>query len=125
LGSIIVDYEPLTTPEESLARYGATYQGIINQFKNPHSYSIYSLNIGFLRSFSCITDIYLSPTVVDPPMKGFPNNPSHSLAEFTEISLEDEPMVFTKIQQHAIQRKVNPDIDKVRVLVREYRAQWG
>jgi len=119
-----VDYEPKTTPEESLARFGATISISSGEFKNPHDYSVYSLNIGFLRSFTCIIDIYLDEVLVSPPERGRPDNPAHSLVEFDEIAEEDEPDILYRIQQHAIMRKVEANPAQVDELTMRYRRIW-
>ena len=119
-----VDYEPMTTPEESLARFGATISKSSGDFKNPHDYSIYSLNIGLLRSLPCIIDIYLNAVLVSPPERGRSDNPAHSLVEFDDIAEEDEPDILYRIQQHAIKRKVEVNSTKVDELTMTYRKIW-
>ena len=122
-----VDYDQLTTPEETLARCGATHHPTkAPEFKDHTKRTIFSLNIGFLDQLSCVQDVYPSPVNLQPCPVGRPNNPSHSSAEFNKVPTpEDEPEILSQIQDHVNGREIFPDSDRVEVLVTEYRSQWA
>lgn len=121
-----VDSESLTTPEETLARWGATYTFDKKGFKDHTKWSIFSLNVGFLINFPCIKDIYPDPLKFDPPVKGFPDNPAHTLSEFDNYpSLEDEPEYLSQVEEHVSDREICPDMEVATELVIKYRQQWG
>lgn len=117
-----VDWENKTTPEESLARFGATYKFNKNEFKDHNDFEVFSLEIAFVNSFDSIKEVSHDPIENNPPPIGTPNNPAHSLVHFSSTSEEDEPEIYLKLRDHA--DKISTNGDEVNELVESLRNQW-
>ncbi len=117
-----VDWSAGTTPEESIARVGASYKTGTQKFKEYKNWDLYALNIGFLKSLESIIDVIYDPFISEIPIKGKPNNISHSLVNFNKHELEkNEAEVYVKIRSHATDRKIQINMTKVGQLVELYR----
>lgn len=102
-----VDWSELTTAEDILIRVGLSKKKGKEVYKDYTTRELYSMNVGFLKSFSEITNV-----VYDP--KDF--NVAHSLILFKPESYEQaEPeIVATKIRDHAKDNKVLVNMQVVR-----------
>ncbi len=117
-----VDWSARTTPEESIARVGASYKTGTQNYKEYNNKDLYPHNIGFLKSLEPIIDVIYDSIVKKIPIKGTPNNISHSLVNFNKDDLEkNEAEVYLKIRNHAKDRKMKGDMTKVEQLVKLYR----
>lgn len=119
-----VDWSALTTPEESLGRWGASYKTGTTEFKDYKKRDIYVLNIGVLKSIDSILDVVYNPILNIPVIKGIPNNISHSLIKFDKNELEkNEAEIYTRIREHAKDKKVKSiNFKKVEELIELYRS---
>lgn len=122
-GELSVDWEEKTTPEETIARIGATYKYESSEYKDYEARDIYALEIDFLRTNREISSICYSPSVYKKE-KGRISNPSHSLIAF-EISFltENKPAIYTLMRDHAKDKKINVDMKKAAELVDLYREE--
>lgn len=119
-----VEWSKKTTPEEAIARFGASYKFNSTVYKFYANREIYALNVNFLHSFSDIDDVIYDPIFIQPPVKGGISNPAHSLIVFTEAFASDqanEPEVLLKIRDHAKDKKVEINWEEVDQLVIELR----
>lgn len=94
------------------------------EYKPYDNREIYALNVGFLKSLSDIDDVMYDPNSYSKPKKGRVNNPAHSLVVFQMAFLDDqakEPETLLKIRDHAKDRKIKVDLEKLRSLVVKYR----
>lgn len=85
---------------------------------------IYALNVAFLNSLIDIDKVIYAPVILDVPEKGRINNPAHSLVVFSlEFSKDQarEPETLLKIRDHAKNRRVEVNKEKVEELVNRYR----
>lgn len=118
------DWNRKTTPEESVARVGATYRYTKDgdvQFKPYRNREIYALKISFLESMLEIDQVIYNPILNNPTIPGSPNNPSHSLIiHKTENFEKNEPILIIKLRNHAKDRKVNVNMNEVEKLVEAY-----
>jgi len=104
-----VDWEMLTTPEESIARFGAQYKyGKIGVYKEYKDHEIYKLFIEYIKQLPDITDVIYSPIRKEHPPKGAPNNLAHSSITFTKHPLEDECETLLRMRDHAIENLIVP-----------------
>lgn len=119
-----VDWDKKTSPEESIARVGASYKFNKQEYKPFDNREIYAMNVGFLTTLNDVSSIVYDPISLATPMTGAVNNPAHSLIIFTEIfasSHAREPEALLKIRNHAKDKKVDIDMEVVKRLVKEYR----
>jgi hypothetical protein len=119
-----VDWDYMTTPEESIARLGATYRKGKEEYKHYENWEIYALDIAFLNSLSDIEKVVYDPIVYATPQKGKTDNPAHSLVVFLEGFSNQkmkEPETILKIRDHAVGKKEEIDWPKVEELVSFYR----
>lgn len=119
------DWNRKTTPEESVARFGAmhkhTRDGSI-QFKPYRNREIYAFEISFLETLLEINEVVYNPISNDPPISGSPNNPSHSLIMYKIEDFEkNEPILIVKLRNHAKDKKIDVNMDEVEKLVEAYR----
>lgn len=120
--ALSADWSARTTPEESIARIGASFKTGTQKFKEYKNWDLFALNIGFLKSLESIIDVIYDPLVNKIPIKGTPNNISHSLVSFNKDDLEkNEAEVYLKIRNHAKDRRIPIDMTKVEQLVKLYR----
>lgn len=117
-GKLSVDWSKKTTPEESIARVGASYKTGTTTYKEYNNRELYGLNIGFLKSLEKIEDVVYDPIKVQPRISGKPDNQAHSLVIFND---ENDPEVLEKIRDHAKYNKVLFDMKKVEELVNALR----
>lgn len=117
-----VDWDRLTTPEESLARFGATYN-TKQVFKDFRSYRIFILNTGYVKVIPGIVDVYYDPIENTPVPIGKPNNPAHSLIDCDLSNPENEPELYQKLADHASLEE-NVDDLKVESITFEIKSQW-
>jgi hypothetical protein len=121
-----VDWSKMTTPEVSIARFGAMYKFHSTDFKPYDNREIYALNIDFLHSFTVIEDVVHDPICINPPELGSVSNPAHSLIVFSAAFKSDQamqPEVLLKIRDHAKDRKVEIDWEKTEQLVKKLRKE--
>ena len=124
-GKLSVDCECFTTPEESIARFGATYK-TDRTFKGYSDREIYAIEAAFIEESKLIHGVIFNPTIVDPPQIGQPQNFSHSLLDLALDQPDElEPEICLKLREHAKERRVIHNIQKTDKLVVQYRAQWG
>ena len=117
-----VDYSSLTTPEEIIARVGASFKKDSVDYKDYTKKDIYSLSVNFLKSIESVLDVVYDPIFNSTPKKGFPNNPSHSLVLFSLGELEkNETEIYTRIREHAKDKKQNINLEKVESLLQVFR----
>lgn len=122
-----VEWEEKTTPEESVARVGASYKKDKSEYKPHDNREIYALEIDFLNSLEVVNSTVYDPIYFEKSQPGCVNNPAHSLVVFSEDFLTKDralqPEIYLKMRDHAQTRKVEIDMNKVELLVREYRRQ--
>lgn len=121
-----VEWEKQTTPEECIARVACTYKRNTTIFKSYENREIYSLSINFLKSLSDIEDVIYDPVFFLKPEKGQVNNPAHSLVVFSLDLLSrnaNEPEIYLKMRDHAKDRRIAFNMEKVTKLVNEHRAK--
>ena len=123
-GKLSVEWASMSTPEESVARFGATYKSGTEDFKDYRTRELYALNVGFLRSLEPVEDVLYNPIMVRPVLKGRPDNPAHSLVIIKSNFAQDEPELYKKMRDHAKGRKVEVNAEEVEQLVAIYRKQW-
>jgi len=123
-GNLSVDWERKTTPEESIARFGASYKFGKKEYKPYENRAIYALDISFLNSLSDVEGVIYDPIFYSQPVKGRVNNPAHSLIRFN-LALEEnginDPETLLKIRDHAAKQKVSYDLEKVHAMVDKLR----
>lgn len=121
-GSLSVDWERKTSPEESIARFGASYKLYTKEYKPYENREIYALDVSFLCSLTDVDKVIYDPIYFPKPIKGRVNNPAHSLVKFSEIfTKNNDPETILKIRNHATEKKVPVDIERVHELVKELR----
>ena|SRR5688572_345378 len=105
-----LDYDKLTTPEDSLGRFGATKKN--NGFKNIEDFSIFSIHVPFVceELKKLISQIEYNPIENNPLIYGIPNNASHSLAHFI-ASPDYEPEILARLWTHAKDRNIEFNLD--------------
>lgn len=120
-----VDYQELTTPEDSIGRFGATKK-INGNFKNIDDFSIYSLETSFLINLpnNFISKVEYNPIHNDPLIDGVPNNKSHSLAHFIE-SHTDEPELLAKLWEHGKTRFIKFDRNKALQIAENLKSLYS
>ncbi|MCW3106503.1 MAG: hypothetical protein JWQ09_1009 [Segetibacter sp.] len=117
-----VEWSAITTPEESIARVGASFKKNTDKYKDHTKRDIYALSISFLKSLDSILDVVYDPIFNEPPIRGVPNNISHSLVNFSKEELEkNETEIYTRIREHAKDKKKSVDMKRVDALVNIYR----
>lgn len=119
-----VDWSGLTTPEESIARVGASFKFGKEEYKESGSRELYALEISFLNTLKEIEEVIYDPIINTPSIKGQPNNLAHSLIIFNEDVVNDKlkrPEIILKLRDHAKSRRVEVNTDQVNDLVEEYR----
>jgi len=119
-----VDWEKQTTPEESIARTGASYKLDMEIYKTYENRELFALNISFLNSLPEVEKVVYDPICYTITFEGRVNNPAHSLVVFDTKFANDraqEPETLLKIRDHAVNNKVELDWDKVDELVKDYR----
>lgn len=123
-GMLSVDWDNYTTPEESLARFGGTHKHGTTNFKDHRQWEIYSMNVEFLKLLdSIIDDVTHDPIENTPPTIGMPNNPAHSLVNFSGNNPEeDAPEIMLLLRNHAKDRNVKLNMEEVEALVLAYRG---
>lgn len=125
-GFLSVEWENKTTPEQSLARWGATYKFKKEIYKDYKDVEIYALDISFLNSLIDVEKVIYDPIYYSKSEKGRVNNPAHSLIEFSEAlanSCPNDPETIMKIRDHAANKKIPVEMDKVDVLVKKLRVK--
>lgn len=123
-GCLSVDWERKTTPEESVARFGATYKMNKEEYKPYDNREIFALEVSFVSSLSDVEEIIYDPVYVHGRIKGRVANPAHSLIRFTEIFAKNnfnDPETILKMRDHAAERKITVNDEKVHELVKELR----
>lgn len=121
-----VDWDKQTTPEECIARTGATFKMNTENYKQYEDRELFALDISFLDSLQDVEKVVYDPVLYDIPIKGRVNNPSHSLMVFDKEFAKDrarQPEIVLKIRNHAANKKVAIDWDKVHELVKKYRLE--
>ncbi len=118
-----VDWSSLTTPEESIARVGASFKKDTIKYKDYNTKDIYSLSVSFLKSIEAILDVVHDPKMYPTPIEGSPNNPSHSLVIFSPEELEkNETEIYSRIREHAKDKKQTVNTKKIEEFVHVYRS---
>lgn len=117
------DWEELTTPEDTLARCGATFRNGKEEYKTYEDKEIYGIDVGFMRTVTCVSDIIYDPIDFNPKRKGVPNNVSHTSTIFSDIKDEDEPEIFISIRDHAVVNKVEVNMTIVHEIVLKLRNE--
>lgn len=117
-----VDWDEMTTPEESVARFGASFKCEKEEYKSYEDREIYALDISFLNSLSKVEKVVYDPLFFDTTIIGRINNPAHSLIVF-EQEYDNDPEILIKIRDYASKNKVQIDMQKVDKLVKIYREQ--
>lgn len=120
-GKLSVDWEQKTTPEESIARFGASFKYNSKEFKPFKNREIYALEISFLKSLSDIDDVIYDPISSSMDIKARVNNPAHSLIVFNDLFPTHDPETYIKLRDHAKNNKIEVDIQKVGDLVDKLR----
>lgn len=115
-----VDWEKKTTPEQSVARFGASYKFGKEEYKSYVNREIYRLDVSFLRSLPQVDDVFHDPIFHDVPLKGRVDNPAHSLVEFNK---KNDPELLLKIRDHAAENRIEVNFDEVHELVDELKRQ--
>ena len=123
-GKLSVDCECFTTPEECVARVGASFKAD-GTYKSHLDREIYSISSTFISESDLIRGVLYDPTIVDPPQKGKPQNFSHSLLDLVVSDPDElEPEICLRIREHAKDRRVVHDLDVTNHLVAIYRSHW-
>ncbi|MDK2842974.1 MAG: hypothetical protein PWQ17_2480 [Anaerophaga sp.] len=123
-GSLSVDWERKTTPEEAIARFGASFKLCKEEYKSYDNREVYAMKISFLNALEPVESVVYDPIYYEKPEKGRVNNPAHSLIKFTEAFANDnqnDPEIILKMRNHAVENKVQINLDTVHELVKEYR----
>lgn len=122
-GKLSVDCECFTSPEESIARVGASYKAN-STFKDYTDREIYAIDADFIEKNEHIHGVIYDPIIFNPPQKGRPQNISHSLLDlFLNTPNELEPEICLKLREHAKDRRINHDIARTHELVALFRIQ--
>ncbi len=119
-----VDWEQLTTPEECVARIGASFRVGHEEYKQYKNREVYALDISFLNSLSDIECVIYDPIKFSTKEKGKIDNPSHSLIVFFEGFLNNkikEPETLIKMRDHAANKKAILNWSKIEELIELYR----
>lgn len=119
-----VDWNIKTSPEESIARVGATYRFNKEEYKPFDNRELYAMEVGFLNDLDDVEKTVYDPIHFPSPEPGKVNNPAHSLIVFTESFATDqakEPETLLKIRDHAKDKKVDVNMEEVAQLVKGYR----
>lgn len=121
-GKLSVDWNKLTTPEQTIARVGMSYKKDTTIFKEYNTREIYALNVSFLNDLGdYIKEVTHDPVFNNPEIIGTPNNPAHSLICCNNISDFDMPEFLTKLRDHAKNQLVGVNMEEVNRLVSTYR----
>lgn len=123
-GSLSVDWERRTTPEEAVARFGASFKQGKEEYKTYNNREVYAMKVSFLNALEPVENVVYDPIYYGKPEKGRVNNPAHSLVKFTEAFAKDnqnDPEIILKMRNHAVENKVLIDLDKVHELVEKLR----
>lgn len=124
-GKLSVDCSCFTSPEECVARVGASIKGDGN-YKNHLDREVYSIGAEFIAESEQILGVIYDPTIVDPPQKGKPQNFSHCLLSLAVNDLSElEPEICLKLREHAKERRVSHDLAVTNSLVSTLRSQWA
>ena len=122
-----LDWARLTTPESSLAIYGATINSRTGQYKNWKLWEIHAVEVSFLLELERVVSVEYNPMYYKPPVKGKQDNPAHSLVIFDKESPEywtsKEPEVLVRIARHAQERQIQPDEEQTELMVKHYHQQ--
>ncbi len=124
-GGLSVDWERKTTPEESVARFGASFKRCKEEYKSYDNREIYAMEVSFLNALEPVEKVVYDPIYYEKPEKGRMNNPAHSLIKFSDALAHDDyndPETILKMRAHAIENKMEINLDKVHELVKKYRA---
>lgn len=123
-GSLSVDWERRTTPEEAVARFGASFRYGTEEYKSYDNREIYAMEISFLNTLEPVDKVIYDPIYFSKPETGRVNNPAHSLIEFSDAFVRDnqnDPEIILKMRNHAVENKVHIDSKKVHELVDKLR----
>lgn len=118
------EWELKTSPEESIARVGASYKPNKTEYKPYENREIYALDISFLCSLTDVDKVIYDPIYFEIPVEGRVNNPAHSLIKFSEAYIDNDandPETILKMRDHAAERRIPIDIEKVHELVEGLR----
>lgn len=124
MGSLSVDWERETTPEESVARFGASFKHGKEVYKPYDNREVYAMEISFLNTLEYVEKVVYDPIYIGKHEKGKVNNTAHSLIKMSEALAQDcynDPETILKMRNHAIENKMQINFDKVHELVKEYR----
>lgn len=119
-----VDWEERTTPEESIARVGASFRYNKEEYKSYKNRELYAMNVEFLNGLQDIDKTIYDPVIYSQPLKGHPNNPAHSSIIFHKDFLKDKAKkteTIIKMRDHAKSQKVPINKEKLTGLVEAYR----
>ena len=117
-----VDWNKMTSPEESLARFGASFKFGTEEYKPYENRETHALDVSFLNSLSKVEKVVYDPLFFDTTLKGRINNPAHSLIVF-EQEYDNDPEILLKMRDHASNNKIQIDMQKVDKLVKIYRER--
>lgn len=116
-----VDWEKHTTPEECIARVGASYKTGTTEYKKHENREIYAMSVSDLNGIDEVQGVIHDPIYFEPCRKGQPNNVAHSL--ICIIPDFDEPELFVKIRDYAKNNRILNDTEQTQILINEYRVQ--
>lgn len=119
-----VEWEIMTTPEETIARVGASYKYDKKEYKSYQNRELYAMELAFLNNLQDMDKTIYDPLIYPHPQKGRPNNPAHSLLVFHMDFLNDKarrPETIVKIRDHAKDKKICINEEKLDDLVKVYR----
>lgn len=120
-----VDWNAKTSPEECIARVGGSFRFEREEYKPYHNREIYAMEIAFLNRLDDVLQLEYDPIIHNPPQKGNPNNPAHSLVVFHLSFLNDKakrPETILKIRNHAKHNRISLNNEKLDDLVKSYRV---
>lgn len=121
-GKLSVDWEKMTTPEETIARVGASYKLAKEEYKPYENREVYALAVSFLRSLTDVDEVVYDPVHYSTPIKGRVNNPAHSFIQFSDtFTTHNDPETILKIRDYAAEQKIPVDMKKAHVLVEKLK----
>ena len=126
-----VDWSRKTTPEECLARVGATHKTKAttqapDEYKDWAKFEIFPLSVQFVKDLGLVNDVVYDPIYSRPKQAGRPDNPAHSLIVIDgSCSDEDDPMLAKEMRDHASENSSTAfNTSKVEALIAAYRGQF-
>jgi hypothetical protein len=119
-GNLSVDWDKLTTPEDSIARIGAQFKFNSSEFKEFENRELYALNVEKVRSIEGINDVVHDP--ISESLPGIPKNEAHSLI-CCSSNEELHPEIFLKLRDTAKDNLVVVNMDIVREKVEVLREK--